>query len=125
VRGKIGPQELLPQVLRDEEIRRISNATELVETEHYTRISVGKRWADVTLYLKDGREIMSEPRTPKGDRDNPMSDDEFHQKYATFTDGLIGKDRADEMEAMALSFDALDSKGLGRLIDLTVAPLDR
>ena len=91
VRGKIGPQELLPEVLQDEEIRRISNATELVETEHYTRISVGKRWADVTLYLKDGREIMSEPRTPKGDRDNPMSADEFHQKYATFTDGLIGK----------------------------------
>jgi len=125
VRGKIGPQELLPQVLHDEEIRRISNATELVETEHYTRISVGKRWADVTLYLKDGREIMSEPRTPKGDRDNPMSDDEFHQKYATFTDGLIGRDRAGEMEAMALSFDTLDSKGLSRLIDLTVAPLDR
>ena len=125
VRGKIGPQELLPEVLQDEEIRRISNATELVETEHYTRISVGKRWADVTLYLKDGREIMSEPRTPKGDRDNPMSADEFHQKYATFTNGLILGDRADEMEAAALAFDALDSDGLSRLIDLTVAPLDR
>jgi 2-methylcitrate dehydratase PrpD len=125
VRGKIGPQELLPEVLQDEEIRRISNATELVETEHYTRISVGKRWADVTLYLKDGREVMSEPRTPKGDRDNPMSAEEFHQKYATFTDALIGKDRADEMETAALSFDGLDGKGLRRLIDMTVAPLDR
>ncbi|UDL91316.1 MmgE/PrpD family protein [Mesorhizobium sp. PAMC28654] len=125
VRGKIGPLELLPEVLDDAEIRRISNATELVETEHYTRISVGKRWADVTLYLKDGREIMSEPRTPKGDRDNPMNADEFHQKYATFTDGLINKARADEMEAMALSFDALDSNGFSRLIDLAVAPLDR
>ncbi|MER8612618.1 MmgE/PrpD family protein [Mesorhizobium sp. M0435] len=125
VRGKIGPQELRPEVLQDAEIRRISNATDLVETEHYTRISVGKRWADVTLYLKDGRKIMSEPRTPKGDRDNPMSAEEFHRKYATFTDGLIGKNRADDMEAMALSFDGLDSKGLSRLIDLVVAPLDR
>jgi 2-methylcitrate dehydratase PrpD len=125
VRGKIGPQELLPEVLQDQEIRRISNATELVETEHYTRISVGKRWADVTLTLKDGCELMSEPRTPKGDRDNPMSEGEFHRKYVNFTDGLIGKDRADDMEAMALSFDGLDSTGLSRLIDLTVAPLDR
>ena len=125
VRGKIGPRELLPEVLDDAEIRRISNATELVETEHYTRISVGKRWADVTLYLEDGREIMSEPRTPKGDSDNPMNADEFHQKYATFTDGLVNRARADEMEAMALSFDALDSKGFSRLIDLAVAPLDR
>ncbi|MET2827442.1 MmgE/PrpD family protein [Mesorhizobium shangrilense] len=124
VRGTIGPKELLPEVLDDAEIRRISNATVLVETEHYTRISVGKRWADVTLYLKDGREIMSEPRTPKGDRDNPMNADEFHQKYATFTDGLVDRARADEMEAMALSFDTLDSKGLSRLIDLAVAPLD-
>ncbi|WP_192355935.1 MmgE/PrpD family protein [Mesorhizobium mediterraneum] len=125
VRGKIGPQELLPEVLQDEEIRRISNATELVETEHYTHISVGKRWADVTLYLENGREIMSEPRTPKGDRDNPMSAEDFHQKYTTFTGGLIAGDRADEMETAALSFDGLDSKGLSRLIDLTVAPLDR
>jgi 2-methylcitrate dehydratase PrpD len=125
VRGKIGPQELQPEILQDEEIRRISNATELVETEHYTRISVGKRWADVTLYLKDGREIMSGPRTPKGDRDNPMSGEEFRRKYANFTDGLIDKGRADEIEAMALSFDALDRDGLSRLIDLAVMPLDR
>jgi 2-methylcitrate dehydratase PrpD len=125
VRGRIGPQELSPEVLEDEEIRRISNATELVETEHYTRISVGKRWADVTLYLTDGREIMSESRTPKGDRDDPMSDDEFHRKYANFTDGLIAKPRADEMETLALSFDRLDSADLSRLIDLIVAPLDR
>ncbi|NGO54857.1 MmgE/PrpD family protein [Allomesorhizobium camelthorni] len=125
VRGRIGPQELSPEVLEDEEIRRISNATELVETEHYTKISVGKRWADVTLYLKDGREIMSEPRTPKGDADNPMNEDEFHRKYANFTDGLIAKPRADEMETMALSFDRLDGAGLSRLIDLIVAPLDR
>jgi 2-methylcitrate dehydratase PrpD len=125
VRGKIGPRELAPEVLEDKEIRRISNATELVETEHYTRISVGKRWADVTLFLKDGREIMSEPRTPKGDRDNPMNAGEFHDKYATFTAGLIDGGRADEMEAMALSFDALDGDKLSRLIDLSVAPLDR
>jgi 2-methylcitrate dehydratase PrpD len=125
VRGRIGPAELSPEVLQDEEIRRISNAIELVETEHYTRISVGKRWADVTLYLQDGREIMSEPRTPKGDRDSPMSEEEFHSKYVDFTDGLVAKDRADDMETMALSFDGLDSNGLGRLIDLAVAPLDR
>lgn len=124
-RGRIGPRELSPDVLEDKEIRRLSNATELVETEHYTRISVGKRWADVTLTLKDGRELMSEPRTPKGDRDNPMSDEEFHRKYANFTDGLLAKDRADEMETMALSFDDLDSNGLSRLLDLVAAPLDR
>ena len=125
VRGRIGPEELSPAVLADQEVRRISNAIDLVETEHYTRISVGKRWADVTLYLKDGREIMSEPRTPKGDRDNPLSDDEFHQKYATFTDGLLAEGRAREMEAMALSFDQLDGIGFSRLIDMIVAPLDR
>lgn len=125
VRGKIGPAELSPAVLEDREIRRISNAIDVVETEHYTRISVGKRWADVTLTLKDGRELMSEPRTPKGDADNPLSDDELHRKYISFTEGLITRGRADEMEAMALSFDRLDRDGFGRLIDMIMAPLDR
>ena len=74
VRGKIGPAELDPSVLDDPEIRRISLATKLVETDHYNKISVGVRWADVTLTLKDGRTFQSPPKKPRGDPDTPLSD---------------------------------------------------
>ena len=98
VHGEIGPQQLREDILHDAEVRRISMATELVDDPHYTAISIDKRWADVTLYLRDGREIQSEPRTPRGDPDNPLSDAEISHKFHLLADGVIGAPRARKIE---------------------------
>lgn len=98
VHGEIGPRQLQESILEDAEVRRISLATELVDDEHYTRISVDKRWADVTLYLKDGREIQSDARTPRGDPDNPLSDLEIRTKFHLLADEVIGTARANDIE---------------------------
>jgi len=110
VRGRIGPAELSPGILQDEEIRRISLATQLVETEHYNKISVGVRWADVTLYLKDGRSFQSEPRKPKGDPDDPLNDNEIREKFHLFADAVIGRDRANKIEAAVATLDEPDGR---------------
>jgi len=100
VRGKIGVEELRPEVLKDPEILRISRATEIAESDHYTEISTGKRWADVTLYLRDGREIQSDPYTPRGDPEDPLTDQEISTKFHLLADGVIGKGRADQIESI-------------------------
>ncbi len=99
-RGKIGLEELQPSILADPEIQRISRATTIVESEHYTKISTRKRWADVTLYLTDGTELKSDPYTPRGDPDNPLTDAEISAKFHLFTDSILGKARADSIEAI-------------------------
>ena len=100
VRGKIGVEELLPEILNDPEILRVSRATSIEESEHYNKISIKKRWADVTLYLTDGRVIQSDAYSPRGDPDDPLSDTEISDKYHLLTDSIIGKDRADEIEKL-------------------------
>lgn len=117
VRGQIGVEELREEVLQDKEILRLSHATELVETAHYNAISKGARWADVTLYLHDGREIQSAPRTPKGDPDNPLSDEEIHHKYQMFTVPVLGQARADAIEHMVHTV-TTDTFNSARLLDL-------
>ena len=98
VHGEIGPRQLHESILQDAEVQRISQATELVDDPHYTRISTDKRWADVTLYLRDGREIQSDPRTPRGDPDNPLSDYEISAKFHLLADDVIGAARAQDIE---------------------------
>ncbi len=98
VRGKIGVAELQPEILNDPEILRISRATVLQETEHYNKISIKKRWADVTLYLKDGRELQSKAYSPRGDPDNPLSDAEISKKFHMFADDVLGASRAQNIE---------------------------
>ncbi len=117
VRGKIGIEELQPAILKDPEIQRLSRATTIVESEHYTKISTGKRWADVTLYLTDGQVLKSRPYTPRGDPDDPLPDEEISAKFHLFTDRILGKPRADSTEAMVAKPAAdMDLKALLMLI---------
>lgn len=118
VRGQIGVAELLPETLNDPEILRVSQAVELIDDDHYTKISVGKRWAEVTIRTLDGRAFTSPPRSPRGDRDQPLSDVQISDKFHLFSDPVIGRERADELEALSGRFDSLDAVQFKRLLDL-------
>ncbi len=107
VRGGIGLEELSPDVLKDSEILRISRATELVDDDHLTKISVGKRWAAVTLILRDGRQVSAPPRTPRGDPDDPLNDADFEEKYRLLAHPVIGAERAGRIVELSLRFDEL------------------
>ncbi len=117
VRGKIGVEELRPEILNDPEILRVSRATSIEESEHYNKISIKKRWADVTLYLTDGRVIQSDAYSPRGDPDDPLSDQEISDKYHLLADGVVGKDRADSIERFVEDIDNPDFD-LPALLDL-------
>jgi len=107
-RGKIGAEEVNEATLTDPEILRINRAMDIVATDHYTKISTRQRWADVTLYLKDGRELMSQPTTPKGDSDNPLSDAEISRKFHLLAGPVIGAPRAEAIERLAANVDDPD-----------------
>ena len=117
VHGKVGAKQLNESIFKDAEVLRISKATKIVEDEHYTRISIDKRWADVTLYLKDGREYQSDARTPRGDPDNPLSNEEISRKFHLFADSIIGVTRATDIENMSAAVDQSDFE-IDKFMDL-------
>ncbi len=119
VHGQIGPNQLKEGILEDEEVKRVSLCTEIIDDEHYTEISIDKRWADVTLYLSDGREFKSDPRTPRGDPDNPLSDDEISDKFHLLADDVISLSRANEIEQLIANPDF----DLKLLMELITAPV--
>ena len=120
VRGRIGLEELTPSALADPEIRRVAALIELLEDPHYTELSSEKRWADVTIVTTDGRTFAGVPRTPKGDADDPLSDAEIAQKFHDFADPVLGRERADEIEAACGSLDALSARECARLMALVL-----
>ncbi len=122
VRGQLGPEELRPEVLQDPDICRISQATRLIDDPVLTARSVKQRWAGVTLYSTDGRAFAAEPRTPRGDADQPMIDAEISKKFHLFADSTLGANRADRIEALAGRFDQLDSDDFNELLDLCAIP---
>ncbi len=118
VRGQIGVSELGLTTLSDPDILRISDAVRLIDDPHLTRISQGKRWAQVTLHTHDGRSFEDVPRTPKGDNDLPLSDSEISDKFHLFADPVLGAARANEIETLCSDFDSLSAADFTRLLDL-------
>ena len=118
VRGQIGVPELATDTLQDPEILRISQKTHLIDDPHLTAISVGKRWAEVTIILHDGRRFDAAPRSPRGDTDMPLSDAEIAEKFHLFADPVLGVARANEIETLTANFDALKQPDFARLLDL-------
>lgn len=123
VRGQVGVAELAPETLNDPDILRISRATRLIDDDHMTRISTHKRWAQVTIVLKDGRRLEDGPRTPRGDADMPLTDAEISDKFHMLADPVLGQGRAAEIEKLSGQFDSLSPDELSRLLTLcTDAP---
>jgi 2-methylcitrate dehydratase PrpD len=121
VRGQIGVPELTTSTLSDPEIMAISQNITLIDDPHMTEISVGKRWAQVTMHTKDGRTFEDIPRTPKGDNDLPLSDAEMSEKFHLFADPVLGSKKAEELETLSGSFDELDHVDFARLLSLCLS----
>jgi len=105
VRGHLGVEELNPALLADPEIQRLGRAVVLEEHVPYTELSPAERWADVTLYLHDGRVLVDEPRTARGDPDDTLTDGELVAKYHQFADPVVGLDRAAEIRELSIGID--------------------
>ena len=65
--------------------------------------------------LSDGRVITADPRTPRGDTDMPLSDQEISEKFHLFADPVVGKPRADKIETLTSGFDTLTSAEFSQL----------
>ncbi|MCP4181796.1 MAG: MmgE/PrpD family protein, partial [Hyphomicrobiales bacterium] len=121
VRGKMGVDELSRDTLTDPDILRISRATELIDDPYLTEISVGKRWAAVTIVMADGQEYSEEPRTPQGDRDDPLSDQTIREKFYAFTTPILGGVRATRIHELTTNFDQIDDREFSQLLELCLS----
>ena len=118
VRGQVGVSELEVSTLKDPNILRISAATTLIEDAHLTQLSEGKRWAQVSILMRNGTRYEAAPGTPRGDTDLPLSDVEISEKFHNFSDHILGSSIAKKIEEFATSFDKLNATEVQSLLDL-------
>lgn len=93
-RGTVGLAELVPGGLADEQVLRLSDGMAITESDEYTARFPGERWAEVTVMLRDGRQIRSGPTTASGGPDNPMTNAELIHKFHTLADNRLGRQRS-------------------------------
>src|SRR5439155_13546767 len=70
--GRIGAAEIDMPRLADARIAPLLNAMRLRDDEDFSRRFPSERWARVTVALRDGRTLVSEPARARRDPDNPL-----------------------------------------------------
>ena len=117
VRGQVGVPEPEVFALKNPGILRISTAITLINNPYLAQISDGKRWAQVSIVMRDESRHEAAPRTPRGDNDLPLSDAKISEKLHLFSDPLLGSNTTLLIKTFCPGFDHLDANGVQRLLD--------
>lgn len=86
VTGKAGINEFTEQYVNDERVRELTGKVKIHADEELSKLVPEKRCAVVTVYMKNGVSYQARVDYPKGEPENPLSDDELLEKYMSMTD---------------------------------------
>ena len=94
-----------PQALRRPEISALARRIEVV---HDQQIS-GMQQPFVDVYLTDGRMLTKRVLIPRGDRRNPVSEEELRSKFRSNAAEALGRDQVEQLEEVIAKTDGLEN----------------
>ena len=104
-KGKEGLGQISASLLKDRGILGIADKVELVADEDVEALQPGAFAGRVRIETSDGRNYETFIERPKGDPENPFSEEELRSKFDELTVPVIGKESALKIAA---SIDDLD-----------------
>ena len=81
VKGSCGYADYNEDNLNDNSIRSLTQKVSVIEDEKLTAQSPAVRGARVTIYMKDGKEYEATCLFPKGEPENPLTQEELEVKF--------------------------------------------
>lgn len=109
VEGDIAAHMFLPGSLARTEVQRLIQACEPYVDDECEAIYPGRRSGAVAITLADGRELKARVLDPKGEGENPMSDEDLNRKFVANCEPVIGRERTAGLGKAIWWFDRADS----------------
>lgn len=81
VKGSCGYADYNEDNLNDNWIKNLTRRVSVIEDEDLTAQSPAVRGAKVTIYMKDGKEYEASCLYPKGEPENPLTQEELESKF--------------------------------------------
>ena len=100
VKGSTGYADYNEANLNDYWIKNLTRKVRVIEDDDLTQRSPAVRGARVTIYLKDGNEYKATCLYPKGEPENPLTQEELEEKFRGLAMyGGLSKEECDEVIA--------------------------
>jgi 2-methylcitrate dehydratase len=101
VRGKVGVDEFTDETIADPVIQAMIPRTVVHQDEELYAKVTNSMPGRVTVRTNDGREFTDEVLYPKGNPANPLTEDEFKEKFTDMAVRVLGHEQADELYGRA------------------------
>lgn len=88
VQGRIGPDDISGAGLRDKAVAEVLPCISLREDARHSERFPAGRWSDITVTLRDGRQLASGDVHARGGPENPMDMHEVEAKFHTMAASL-------------------------------------
>jgi len=106
--GDVTAQMFLPETMERPEVDALVQRVDAYVDDECERMYPAKRSAVVRIQLENGRKLEKRLVDPKGDLDNPMSDDDLARKFRGNCEPVIGTARCSSLLDHVRRFEALD-----------------
>jgi 2-methylcitrate dehydratase PrpD len=108
VRGKVGVDEFTEETVADPVIQSMIPRTVVHQDSNLYAKVKNSMPGRVTVRTKDGREFTDEVLYPKGNPSNPLTEDEFKEKFMDMAVRVLGADQADGLYRQARALPEVD-----------------
>ena len=109
VDGEVGPEQMAENRLGDELILRHADKVKLVADSEVDALLPDIFGGRVEVKTKDGRRFQAFKRYPKGEPENPLSEEELVEKFRRLVTGVIGANKAEELAMLFERLEKLDN----------------
>ncbi len=106
--GKVGLEAFTERRLNDGELRELMARVELSSDEELDKAYPEKWGAIVEVRTKDGRVLSQKVEYPKGDPQNPLSGQEFSDKFTNLTEGILTIEKSKSMLSRILDLEEVE-----------------
>lgn len=97
VRERVGVDEFTEDTVTDPLVQQLITRIVVHQDEELYRRAPGSMPGRVTVRTVDGRELTAEVLYPRGNPNNPMTEDEFKAKFMDMAERVLGYDQANDL----------------------------
>lgn len=95
--GEVGPAQMEDHRLHDEKILQFAERVKIGYSEDVNSLLPARFAAVVNVETRDGKKRRVRRDIPKGEPEDPMTDEDLEDKFRKWTEPVIGRDRAEQI----------------------------
>jgi len=95
--GEVTPQGFSEERIKDPKLHDFAKKVKVIEDEEITKLFPDKYAAKVEIQMKTGKKYSKFIDTPKGDPGNPLTVNEFKDKFRTLATPILNEDRTNQI----------------------------